>query len=111
MGRRFIRVKGVRWWTNLDYSQRHEDLFLHKEYNPETYPKYDNYDAINVDKTREIPVDYDGRIGVPISFLDKHNPEQFKILGIDRYVNDNPTPESVSQSMGEKPTPGYSSRG
>ena len=81
-GRRFIRVKGVRWFTNLDYRQRHDDLILYANYTPERYPKYDNYDAINVDKTCEIPMDYDGAMGVPITFLDKYNPEQFEIIGL-----------------------------
>lgn len=89
-GNKFIRVKGVRWFTNLDYKERHEDLILYKTYNSEEYPKYDNYDAINVDKTAEIPMDYNGIMGVPITFLDKYNPEQFEIVGLDRYVEDNP---------------------
>ena len=75
-----IRVSGVIWLTNLDISKRHEDLILYKKYNPDEYPKYDNYDAINVDKSKDIPVDYDGDIGVPITFLDKYNPEQFEIV-------------------------------
>ena len=69
------------WFTNLDHKKRHEDLILYKRYAPEKYPAYDNYDAINVDKTAEIPMDWDGAMGVPITFLDKHNPEQFEILG------------------------------
>lgn len=81
-GNKYIRVKGVRWFTNLDYRERHEDLILYKKYTAEEYPKYDNYNAINVDKTVEIPVDYDGEIGVPITFLDKYNPEQFEIVGL-----------------------------
>lgn len=81
-GNKFIRVKGVRWFTNLDYLQRHEELILYKTYNLEEYPKYDNYDAINVNKTAEIPCDYDGAMGVPITFLDKYNPEQFEIIGL-----------------------------
>ncbi|SMN01465.1 Modification methylase EcoRI [uncultured Candidatus Thioglobus sp.] len=81
-GNKFIRVKGVRWFTNLDYKERHEDLILYKTYNQADYPKYDNYDAINVDKTKEIPIDYAGAMGVPITFMDKYNPEQFEILGI-----------------------------
>ena len=81
-GNKYIRVKGVRWWTNLDYPQRHENLILYKRYNPEEYPKYDNYNAINIDKTSDIPCDYNGIMGVPITFLDKYNPEQFKLLGI-----------------------------
>lgn len=81
-GNKFIRVKGVRWFTNLDYLQRHEELILYKTYNIEEYPKYDNYDAINVNKTADIPCDYDGAMGVPITFLDKYNPEQFEIIGL-----------------------------
>ena len=81
-GQRFIRVKGVRWFTNLDYPQRHEKLPLYKKYTPEEFPKYDNYDAINVDKTSDIPFDYDGAMGVPITFMDKYNPEQFEIVGM-----------------------------
>lgn len=71
------------WFTNLDIEKRHEILDTLYSYGktPENYPKYDNYDAINVDKTKEIPTDYDGVMGVPISFLDKHNPEQFEIIG------------------------------
>lgn len=75
-----IRVSGVVWFTNLDIDKRHEDLILHKKYTPEEYPTYDNYDAINVDKTKDIPVDYFGNIGVPITFLDKYNPKQFEIV-------------------------------
>lgn len=77
-----IRVSGVIWLTNLDIKKRHEILetvYTYSKY-PEKYPKYDNYDAINVDKTNEIPMDYDGVMGVPITFLDKYNPEQFKII-------------------------------
>ena len=79
-GRKFIRVKGVRWYTNMDYVERHTDLDLWKTYSPEAYPRYDNYDAINVDVTTDIPEDYFGEIGVPITFLDKYNPEQFEIV-------------------------------
>ncbi len=81
-GRRFIRVKGVRWFTNLDYKQRHEDLILYKKYygHEEEYPKYDNYDAINVDTTADIPCDYFEDIGVPITYLDKRNPDQFDVV-------------------------------
>ncbi len=81
-GNKFIRVKGVRWFTNLDYKERHEDLILYKNYSLEEYPKYDNYDAINVNKTSDIPMDYYGAMGVPITFMDKYNPEQFEIIGI-----------------------------
>ena len=76
-----IRVSGVTWFTNLDTQKRHEDLILYKKYTPEEYPKYDNYDAINVNKTSDIPCDYDEVMGVPITFLDKYSPEQFEIVG------------------------------
>lgn len=85
-GNKFIRVPGIRWFTNLDYKQRHEDLILYKKYTPEEYPKYDNYDAINVNITKEIPMDYDGIMGVPITFLSKYNPDQFEILGLSQKV-------------------------
>lgn len=83
-GHKYIRVKGVRWFTNLDYKERHEDLILYKTYygNESAYPKYENYDAINVDVTKDIPVDYKGKIGVPITFMDKYNPDQFEIVAL-----------------------------
>lgn len=73
----------IGWFTNLDVAKRHEKLILWKHYTPEEYPKYDNYDAINIDKVTDIPCDYDGVMGVPITFLDKYNPEQFEIVGMD----------------------------
>ena len=81
-GKRFIRVKGVRWLTNLDHKKRHEELDLVCRYSPEEYPSYFNYDGIEVGKTADIPYDYAGIMGVPITFLDKYNPEQFEIIGI-----------------------------
>ena len=78
-GERLTQVSAW-WFTNLDHAKRHEKLVLWKHYTPEEYPKYDNYDAINVDRTTEIPKDYDGVMGVPISFLDKYCPEQFEIV-------------------------------
>lgn len=79
-GRRFIRVKGVRWFTNLETDQRHKPIELTRSYSPEDYPQYENYDAINVGRTQDIPCDYDGVMGVPITFLDKYSPDQFEIL-------------------------------
>ena len=76
-----IRVSGVVWFTNLEIKKRHEDLILVRNYNPEDNPRYDNYDAIEVGKTGDIPMDYDGLMGVPITFLDKYNPAQFEIVG------------------------------
>lgn len=77
-----IRVSGVNWFTNLDIKKRHEELVLYKCYTPEEYPTYDNYEAINVDKTADIPCDYEGVMGVPITFLDKYCPQQFDIVGV-----------------------------
>lgn len=84
-GNKYIRVKGVRWYTNLEYKERYEDLTLYKKYTPEEYPNYDNFAAIEVSKTSEIPYDYDEIMGVPITFLDKYNPEQFEIVGWSRH--------------------------
>ena len=81
-GRKYIRVKGVRWFTNMDYIERHTDLDLYKRYTPEEYPQYKNYDAINVDVTADVPEDYYGVMGVPITFLDKYNPDQFEIVAL-----------------------------
>lgn len=81
-GTKYIRVKGVRWFTNLDYKERHDPIILYKQYSPEEYPKYDNYDAIEISKTSDIPLDYKGMMGVPITFMDKYCPEQFEIVGI-----------------------------
>ena len=83
-GRKWVRVKGVRWFTNLDFKQRHEEMILVKRYDPELYPTYANYDAIEVSKTSDIPCDYAGLMGVPITFLDKYNPDQFEIIGQSR---------------------------
>lgn len=81
-GRKFIRVKGVRWFTNLDYKERHDDLILYKTYDTSYYPYFDNFNAIEVSRTEEIPMDFEGIMGVPITFLDKFNPDQFEILGL-----------------------------
>lgn len=79
-GRRFIRVTGVRWFTNLDYGKRHQPLVLIYRYSSHTYPRYENYNAIEVSRTQNIPIDYDGIMGVPITFLDKYSPDQFEII-------------------------------
>ena len=79
-GRRFIRVKGVRWFTNLETSKRHEPIALTCSYTPDEYPQYENYNAINIGRTQNIPFDYDGIMGVPITFLDKYSPDQFEIV-------------------------------
>lgn len=77
-----IRVSGVVWFTNIDIKKRHEELILYKTYSEKEFPNYINYDAINVDKSTDIPMDYDGIIGVPITFLDKYSPDQFEIIGL-----------------------------
>lgn len=79
-GQKWRSLGNICWFTNLDTSKRHQNLLLYKTYTPEEYPKYDNYDAINVDKVSDIPCDYSGVIGVPITFLDKYNPKQFEIV-------------------------------
>lgn len=87
-GVKYIRVKGVRWFTNMDVPQRHQEIPLYKRYTPSEYPTYANYDAIEVGKTAEIPFDYDGAIGVPITLLDKYNPNQFEIIGSSRTLGE-----------------------
>jgi len=78
----------VGWFTNLDVEKRYEFLTLYKKYSPEEYPKYHNYDAIEVSKVSDIPINYDGAMGVPISFLDKYNPEQFEIIGSSKTLGE-----------------------
>lgn len=77
-----VKFRNVTWFTNLNIHKRDEELPLYKPYSEAEYPKYDNYDAINVDKIKDIPNNFDGVMGVPITFLDKHNPNQFELLGI-----------------------------
>lgn len=85
-GQKWRSLGNICWFTNLDHKKRHEELELYKRYSPEEYPRYDNYNAINVDKTADIPEDYYEEMGVPITFLDKYNPDQFEIIdGIGRY--------------------------
>ena len=85
-----IRVSGVVWFTNLDHNKRHEEMDLICRYSPDLYPKYDNYDAIEVSTTANIPMDYEGVMGVPITFLDKYCPDQFEILGCNRGIEQDP---------------------
>ena len=95
------------WFTNLDIKKRHEELILYKTYNKDEYPKYDNYDAININKIKEIPMDYKGVMGVPITFLDKYNPVQFEILGCDYNVSQGLLPELANVNWGGKIDRGY----
>ncbi len=85
-GVKYFSMGRAYWFTNLDTARRHEPLVLYKRYTPEEYPTYTNYPAIEVSKVAEIPVDYDGEMGVPITFLDKYNPEQFQIIGNSKWV-------------------------
>ena len=121
-GRSYIRVKGVRWFTNIDHGRRHEPLQLmnmkdnlrynkkvikNKDEKNTIYQKYDNYDAIEVGYTNAIPSDYEGVMGVPISFLDKYNPDQFEILGADTQVKEGSLPDLVNKEWAGKIDRGY----
>jgi len=81
-GKKIARVSTSCWFTNLEVEKHKQDIILYKKYTPDEYPKYDNYNAINVNKYRDIPYDYTGYMGVPITFIDKYNPDQFEILGM-----------------------------
>jgi hypothetical protein len=87
-GKKFFSMGRIYWYTNLDVSKRHEFLTLYKKFNAEEYPFYVNYDAIEVSRVSDIPLDYDGKMGVPITFLDKYNPEQFEIIGSSRWLGE-----------------------
>jgi hypothetical protein len=86
-GKKFGKVPAISWFTNLSHKKRNEDIILYKEYTKADYPKYDNYNAINVDKVKDIPKDYFKVIGVPITFLSSYNPEQFEIVGNEYDLN------------------------
>jgi hypothetical protein len=88
-GIKYFSMGSVNWYTNLDVAKRHEFVTFYKKYSPAEYSKYDNYNAINVNYKAEIPMDYDGIMGVPITFLDNYNPDQFEIIGLDRYTSQN----------------------
>ena len=89
-GKNFVKVPGICWYTNIDNEQRHEELLFLTNYDRALYPKFDNYNAIEVSRIAEIPCDYDGVMGVPISFVSRYNPEQFEILGITEDNKNNP---------------------
>ncbi|MEI7615637.1 MAG: adenine-specific methyltransferase EcoRI family protein [Actinomycetota bacterium] len=108
-GKKYAFPKGVVWFTNLDVPKRNEEMVLYKKYTKEEYPTYDNYDAINVDRTEQIPLDYAGAIGVPITFLHKYSPKQFEIIdGLNRYsILSGPTDETRGKYLAQingKPT-------
>lgn len=102
-GRRFIRVKGVRWFTNLDNNRRHKPLELTQCYDPADYPRYENYNAIEVARTQNIPLDYEGIMGVPITFLDKYNPDQFEIVMLANGNARTNVPGAILKEVGYQP--------
>jgi hypothetical protein len=85
-GKKYFSMGNIGWFTNLDTKKRHQEMTLYKKYSPEEYPRYANYGAIEVSKVPDIPMDYDGEMGVPVTFLDKYNPEQFEIIGSSRWL-------------------------
>ena len=95
------------WFTNLDIEKRHEEIPLYTDYSPEAFPEYDNYDAIEVSRYKEIPRDYDGVMGVPVTFLEKHNPEQFEIVGSDYEVKQGVLPSLINERWSGKFDRGY----
>jgi hypothetical protein len=101
-GVKWRRMGNICWFTNIDIEKRHENMTLFKNYTPNKYPKYDNYDAINIDKTVDIPCDYLGVMGVPITFMNKHNSEQFEIIGSDYDVKIGLLPELVNPNWNGK---------
>ena len=100
-----VKFRNVTWFTNIDHDKRHEELILYRRYIPEGYPTYHNYDAIEVSKTRDIPMNYPGAMGVPITFLDKYNPDQFEILGITDRDN-NSGLKTREYTVADVPNPG-----
>ena len=101
-GKKYFSMGNIYWFTNLDMKKRHEDLILYKTYNENEYPTYDNYDAINVNKVADIPMDYKGLMGVPITFINKYNPKQFEIKGIDRVLVEETTGKVSRFRINEK---------
>lgn len=102
-----VKLGNVVWFTNLKHKKRNEEFFMTKPYDPKLYLEYDNYDAINVDKVVDIPNNYVGVMGVPVSFLDKFNPEQFEIVGTDFEVKDGLLPHLVKPKWDGKLDRGY----
>jgi Adenine-specific methyltransferase EcoRI len=100
-----VKFRNVAWFTNLEHEKRHEELILFKPYNETEYPKYDNYEAIEVSKIKDIPKDYDGAMGVPVTFLEKYNPDQFEILGITDRDN-NSGLKTKTYTLKDVPNPG-----
>jgi|APSaa5957512622_1039677.scaffolds.fasta_scaffold44173_2 hypothetical protein len=106
-GQKWRSFGNICWYTNLDIEKRHQEIILYKKYNSEDYPTYDNYHAINVSKVMNIPVDYDGVMGVPITFLNKYNPNQFEIVGSDYEVREGLLPKIIKSEWRGKIDRGY----
>ncbi|MGB6348072.1 MAG: adenine-specific methyltransferase EcoRI family protein [Methyloceanibacter sp.] len=106
-GNRIISTNSTCWFTNIDLKKRHEELILYKTYDPREFPTYDNYDAIEVSKTADIPMDFDGVMGVPITFLKYYNPEQFEIVGSDYEVKQGLLPGIIRQGWTGKTDRSY----
>ena len=100
-GQKWRRMGNICWFTNLDIEKRHEDMTLFRTYTPEAYPKYDNYDAIEVNRTADIPCDYYGIMGVPITFMQYFNPNQFEILGDSRYHDEQDFSDDINVINGK----------
>ncbi len=94
-GVKYFSMGRILWYTNLDTTKRHEELVLYKKYTPEEYPDYSNYDAIEVSRVADIPMDYDGVMGVPLTFIDKYNPDQFEIIGQTHSGDTSPEVEAL----------------
>lgn len=101
-GKKFFSMGTIVWLTNLDNKRRHNKIILYKKYNSKDYPNYKNYDAINVDKVSDIPDDYKGVMGVPLTFLDKYNPEQFEIVGQTHSGDKSPEVEALRKDPKHK---------
>jgi len=101
-GEKIAKFGNILWFTNLTHNKRNEKAILYRNYNPTDYPKYDNYDAIEVSKVKDIPCDYDGVMGVPITFLNGFNPEQFEILGLDNHLLNNGSGKGCNSINGKK---------
>lgn len=103
-GERCQKFGNILWFTNLDHKKRHENLSLFRYYEDDAnmFPSYDNYDAINVDRVKDIPSDYDDVMGVPITFLDKYNPEQFEIMNANDYKTNESVPDKTHGLIKDK---------
>ena len=101
-GQKLVRVAPTCWFTNFEVSRHYENLSLYKKYNPDEFPHYDNYDAIEVSKVTDIPYDWEGVMGVPLSFLDKYNPKQFEIIGLSASAGYNPDIVGIEKKQGFK---------